>query len=177
MRSRQPPTMLGERVFTSLVDKSDERPDEHALHRAHTSPYCSTIEATTTELESHQIDVVYLPPPPPPPPTTSSTSHPTTVYLSEERPEQSSDVKFLVSPSQSISPRKVQLSPELRTTQFHPSGLPSESIEATSTPTVFDPDWLNTPSIIWAIELLGRPMTLDELRRWTNYRAANRDAF
>ena len=32
MRSRQPPTMLGERVFTSLVDKSDERPDKHALH-------------------------------------------------------------------------------------------------------------------------------------------------
>ena len=166
--------MLRDRVFTSLVDKSDERPDEHALHRVHISPYCSTIEATTTELESHQVDVVDLTPPPPP--TTSSTSHPTTVYLSEERPKQSSDAKFLVSPSQTISPRKVQFSPEVRTTQFHPSGLPSESIEATPTPIVFDPDWLNTPSIISAIELLGRPMTLDELRRWTVNRAANRDA-
>ena len=51
--------------------------------------------------------------------------------------------------------------------EFYPSGLPSESVEATTTPIVYDPDWLNNPSIISAIELLGRPMTLDELRRWT----------
>ena len=38
IRSRQPPTMLGERVFTSLVEKIDERPGEHALSQVYTPP-------------------------------------------------------------------------------------------------------------------------------------------
>ena len=133
MRSIQPPTMLGERVFTSLVDKSDERPDEHALYRVHTPPppYCSTIEAITTELESHQIDVVEL---------TSPPWHPSTVNLSEGGSEHSSYIKTSLSLSPIASHRKVQFSPEVRASQFHPSGLPSESLEATTTPIVFDPD-------------------------------------
>ena len=36
MRARQPPTMLGVRVFTNLKDKSDEKPDEPTFHRIHT---------------------------------------------------------------------------------------------------------------------------------------------
>ena len=169
MRSRQPPTMLAERVFTRLVDNNDEWPD--ALPQVHTPPYCSSIEAITSELESHQIDVVEI--------TSTSTSspwHPSVVTLSEGGSEQSIYIK----PSLSLSPigslRKVQFSPEVRMSELHLSGLPSESIEATTTSIVFDPDWLNTPYIISAIELLGRPMTLDELRRWTVNRAANRNA-
>ena len=38
MRARQPPTMLGERVFTSLVDILDEKPDEQTFHQIHTPP-------------------------------------------------------------------------------------------------------------------------------------------
>ena len=56
---------------------------------------------------------------------------------------------------------------EVSRTEFNPSGLPSEPAGAIETPIVFNPDWLNTTSIIAAMELLGRPMTLDELRRWT----------
>ena len=171
MRSRQPPTKLGGRVFTSLVENTDDRPGKHALSQVHTPPYHSSIEAITTELESHQIDVVEL--------TSSSTSspwHPTVVNLSEGGSEQSSYTE----PSLSLSPigssRKVQFRPEVRMSEFHPSGLHSESIEATTTPIVFDPDWLKTPFIISAIELLGRPMTLDELVRWTVNRDANRNA-
>ena len=123
-------------------------------------PYCPTIEATTIEMESHQIDVVDLTTP-----TSPSTSHPTTVYLLEGSFEHSSGIKSPETPAQSTPHKKVKFSPEVRTTQFSPSGLPSESTESTSTPIVLDPDWLNTPSIISAIELLGRPMTLDELKR------------
>ena len=60
MRVRQPPTMLGERVFTSVVDISDENLDVPTLHRFHTPRYYPTIEATSIEMESHQIDVVDL---------------------------------------------------------------------------------------------------------------------
>ena len=145
--------------------------NKHFIKSTPHPPYCPTIEATTIEMESHQTDVVDL--------TTLTsplTSHPTTVYLLEGSFEHSSGIKFSVTPAQSTPHKKVKFSPEVRTTQFHPSGLPSESTESTSTPIVLDPDWLNTPLIISAIELLGRPMTLDEMRRWTINRAANRDA-
>ena len=135
-------------------------------------PYYPMIEAISIKMESHQIDLVDL--------TTLTsllTSYPTTVYLLEEIFEHSSGIKSPITPKQSTPHKKVKISPEICTTQFHPSGLPSEATESTSKPIVLDPDWLNTPSIISAIELLGRPMTLDELRRWTINRAANRDAF
>ena len=122
-------------------------------------------------MESHQIVVVDLTIL-----TSPSTSLPTTVYLLEESFEHSSGIKSPITPKQSTPHKKVKFGPEVRTTQFHPSGLPSEATESTSTPIVLDPDWLNIHSIISAIELLGRPMTLDELRRWTINRAANRDA-
>ena len=163
--------MLGERVFTILVDNPDDRPGEHALSQVHTPPYCSSIEAITTELESHQIDVVELTSP-----STSSPLHPTVVNLSERRSEQMSYTKPSLSLSPIGSPRKIQFRPEVHMSEFHPSGLPSEPVEATTTPIVFAPDWLNTTSIISPIELLGQPMTLDELKRWTVNRAANRDA-
>ena len=138
---------------------------------SHPPPCCPTIEATTIEMESHQIDVVDLTTL-----TSPSTSHTMTVYLLEGNFEHSSGIKSPVTPAQSTPHKKVKFSPEVRTTQFHPSGLPFESTESTSTPIVLDPYWLNILSIIFAIELLGRPMTLDELRRWTINRAVNRDA-
>ena len=171
MQARQPPTMLSERVFTSVVDISDENLEEPTPNRIHTSSAYPTIEATSIEMESHQIDVVDLTTLTPP-----SSSHPTTVYLLEERLEHPSGTKSSVISKQSTPRKKVKFSPEVRTTHFHPSGLPSEATEPTSSLIVLDPDWLNTPSIVSAIELLGRPMTLDELRRWTINRAANRDA-
>ena len=156
--------MLGERVFTSVVDISDENLDAPTLHRFHTPPYYPTIEATSIEMESHQIDVVDL--------TSPSAPDPTTVDLLKESFGYSSGTS-----NPSANPRKkVKFSPEVHTTRFHPSGLPSETTESVSNPIVLDPDWLNSPSIISAMELLGRQMTLDELRRWTINRAANRDA-
>ena len=158
-------------MFTSLLENTDDRPGEHALSQVYTPPFCLSVEAITTEMESHQNDMVELTSP-----STSSPRHPTVVNLSEGRSEQTSYTK----PSQLISPigspRKVQFRPEVYMSEFHPSGLPSQPVEATTTPIVFDPDWLNTPSIISAIKLLGRTMTLDEFRRWTVNRAANRDA-
>ena len=115
---------------------------------------------------SHQIDVVDLTTPTPP-----STSDPTTVDLLEESFGYSSGTSYPSEPR-----KKVQFSPEVHTNRFHPSGLPSEATESVSNPILLDPDLLNSPSIISAIELLGRPMKLDELRRWTINRAANRDA-
>ena len=119
MRARKPPTMLGERVFTSVVDISDENLDELTPNRIHTpSPY-PTIEATSIEMESHQIDVVDLTTSTPP-----SSSHPTTVYLLEESFEYPSGTKSPVTVKQSTPRKKVKFSPEVCTTQFHPSGLP-----------------------------------------------------
>ena len=60
MPVRQPPTMLGERVFTSVVNTSDGNLDVPTIHQFHTPPYYPTIEATSIEMESHQIDVVDL---------------------------------------------------------------------------------------------------------------------
>ena len=171
MRNRQPPKMLGERVFTSVVDLTDENSDEPTFSSANTSPAYPMIEATSAEMESHQVDIVDLTTLTPP-----SSSHPTTVYLLEESFEYPSDTKSSVTANQNTPRNKVKFSPEVCTTQFNPSGLPSETVLSTSSPILLDPDWLNTPSIISAIELLGRPMTLEELRRWTINRAANRDA-
>ena len=161
MRARHPPTMLGERVFTSVVGISEENLDEPTPNRVHTSSAYPMIEATSIEMESHQIDVVDLSTLTPP-----SSSHPTAVYLLEESLEHPSGAKSSVISKQSTPRKKVKFSPEVRTTQFHPSGLPSEATDSSSSPIVLDPDWLNTPTIISAKELLGRPMTLDELRRW-----------
>ena len=171
MRSRQPPTMLGERVFTSLVETADDKPGEHVSSQVYTPPYISSIEAITTELDSHQIDLVETTSP-----STSSPWHPTVVNLSEGGSEQTSYTKpsSLLSPIG--SPRKVQFSPEVHKSEYHRSRRPSEPVEATTTPIGFNPYWLNTPSIISTMELLGRPTTLDELRRWTVNRATNRDA-
>ena len=131
MRSRQPSMMLGERVFTILLDNPDDRPGEHALSQVHTPPYCSSIEAITIELESHQIDVVELTSP-----STSSPLHPTVVNLSERRSEQTSYTKPSLSLSPIGSPRKIQFRPEVHMSEFHPSGLPSEPVEATTIPIV-----------------------------------------
>ena len=60
MRARKPPTMLGERVFTSVVDISDENPDEPTPNRIQTPSAYPKIEATSIGMESHQIDVVDL---------------------------------------------------------------------------------------------------------------------
>ena len=60
MRARQPPTMLGERVFTSVVDISDKNLDEPTPNRIYTPSAYPTIEATSIEMESHQIDMVDL---------------------------------------------------------------------------------------------------------------------
>ena len=166
MRSRQPPKMLGERVFTSVLDLTDENFDEPISRPVYTPPAYPTIEATSVEMESHHVDIVDLTTLTPP-----SSSHPTTVYLLEESFEYPSETKSLVAANQSTSSKKVTFSPEVRTTKFHSSGLPSETSEPTSSPLVLDPDWLNTSSIISAIELLERPMTLEELRRWTINRA------
>ena len=171
MRNRQPPKMLDERVFTSVVDLTDENSDDQTSSSANTPPAYPMIEAISVEMESHQVDVVDLTTLTPP-----SPSHPTTVYLLEESFEYPSDTKSSVTANQNTPRKKVKFSPEVCTTQFNPSGLPSETSEPTSSPIVLDPDWLNTISIISAIELLGRPMMLEELRRWTINRAANRDA-
>ena len=171
MRTRQPPKMLGERVFTSVVDLTDKNSDELTSSAVNTPPAYPMIEATSVEMESHQVDVVDLTTLTPP-----STSHPTTVYLLEESFEYPSDTKPSVTANQNTLRKKVKFSPEVCTTQFNPSGLPSETSEPTSSPIVLDPYWLNTTSIISAIELLERPMTLEELRRWTINKAANRDA-
>ena len=114
MRVRQPPTILVERVLTSVVDISDENLDVPTLHRFHTPPYYPTIEATSIEMGSHQIDVVDLTTP-----TSPSTPDPTTVDLLEESFGYPSGTS-----NPSANPRnKVKFSPEVHTTQFHPSGL------------------------------------------------------
>ena len=77
-------------------------------------------------------------------------------------------IKPFISLSPICSPNQVQIKPEVRKTEFNPSGLRSEPVDAIETHIVFNPDWLNTISIIAAKELLGRPMTLDDRRRWTD---------
>ena len=79
MRVRHPPTMMGEIVFTNVLDISDEKLDVPTLHQFHTPPYYPTIEATSIEMESHQNDVVDLTTP-----TSPSTPDPTLVDLLEE---------------------------------------------------------------------------------------------
>ena len=170
MRTRQPPKMLGERVFTSVVDLTNEDQDGPLFNSPSPAPAYTTIEATTVEMESHQVDLVDLTTLTPP-----SSSRPTIIHLREESSAYPSDPKPSVADDQHTPRKKVKFSPEVRTTQFDPSGLPSETSSSTSAPIVPDPDWLNTSSIISAIELLGRPMTLEELRRWTNNKAANRE--
>ena len=171
LRSRQPTTMLGESAFTSIIETANDRPGEHVSSQVYTPAYISSIEAITTELYSHQIDLVETTTP-----STSSPWHPTVVNLSEGGSEQTSYTKPSLLLSPIGSPRKVQFRLEVHKSEYHPSRRPSEPVEATTTPIVFIPDWLNTPSIISAMELLGRLMTLNELRRWTVNRAANRDA-
>ena len=78
MRNRQPPKMLDERVFTSVVDLTDENSDDQTSSSANTPPAYPMIEAISVEMESHQVDVVDLTTLTPP-----SPSHPTTVYLLE----------------------------------------------------------------------------------------------
>ena len=171
MRTRQPPKMLGERVFTKVVDLTDENPDGPSFGSPNTPPVYPMIKATSVEMESHQVDFVDLTTLTPP-----SSSRPTIVYLREESSEYPSDSKPSVTADHYTPRKKVKFSPEVCTTQFNPSGLPSETSNSTSAPIVLDPDWLNTSSIISAIKLLGRPMTLEELRRWTINKAANREA-
>ena len=171
MRTRQPPKMLGERVFTSVVDLTNEDQDGPTFNSPSSPPAYTTIEATTVEMKSHHVDLVDLTTLTPP-----SSSRPTIVHLREESSVYPSDPKPSVSDYQHTPRKKVKFSPEVCTTQFNPSGLPSETSYSTSAPIVLDPDWLNTSSIISAIELLGRPMTLEELRRWTVNKAANREA-
>ena len=62
IRTRQPPSLVGERerVFTSLVETSDDRPGENTSTYITTPPSNTSLEAITIELESHQIDVVNL---------------------------------------------------------------------------------------------------------------------
>ena len=122
MRTRQPPKMLGERVFTSVVDLTDENSDEPTSSSANTPPAYPMIEATSVEMESHQVDVVALTTLKPP-----SPSHPTTVYLLEESFEYPSDTKPCVIASINTPRKKVKIIPEVCITQFNPSGLPSET--------------------------------------------------
>ena len=114
------------------------------------------------ELESHQIDIIDLTSP-----STSSPRHPTIVNLTEGECEQTGYVKPSTSLSSIGSPKRVHFRPEVHKSELHPSGVPSEPADAIMTPIVFNPGWLNTISITSAMELLGQPMTLDELRRWT----------
>ena len=171
MRTRQPPKMLGERVFTSVVDLTDENQDGPTFGSPITPTAYTMIEATTVEMESHQVDFVDLTTLTPP-----SSSRPTIVHLREESSVYPSDSKPSEAADQHTPRKKVKFSPEVCSTQFNPSGLPSETSYSTSAPIALDPDWLNTSSINSAIELLGRPMTLEKLRRWTINKAANREA-
>ena len=162
IRTRQPPTLIGERVFTSLEKTSDNRPGEHKSNRGRTPLSTTSIEATTTELESHQIDIVDLTSP-----STSSPRQPTIVYLMEGESNQTDYVNPFISLSPVGSPKRIQFKPKVRKTEFHPSGLPSEPADAIETPSVFNPNWFNITSIITAKALLGRPLNLDELTKWT----------
>ena len=170
MRTRQPPKMLGERVFTSVVDLTDEDRDAPEFGSPSLVPACSTLEATTIEMESHHVDLVDLTTLTPP-----SSSRPTIVHLREENYAYPSDPKPSKTDDQKTPEQKVKFSPDVCSTKFNPSGLSYETSTSTFVPIVPDPDWLNTSSIISAIELLGRPMTLEELRRWTINKAANRE--
>ena len=170
MRTRQPPKMLGERVFTSVVDLTDEDRDAPEFGSPSLVPACSTLEATAVEMESHHVDLVDLTTLTPP-----SSSRPTIVHLREENYAYPSDPKPSKTDDQKTPEKKVKFSPDVCSTKFNPSGLSYETSTSTFVPIVPDPDWLNTSSIISAIELLGRPMTLEELRRWTINKAANRE--
>ena len=170
MRTRQPPKMLGERVFTSVVDLTDEDRDAPEFGSPSLVPACSTLEATTVEMESHHVDLVDLTTLTPP-----SSSRPTIVHLREENYEYPSDPKPSKTDDQKTPEKKVKFSPDVCSMKFNPSGLSYETSTSTFVPIVPDPDWLNTSSIISAIELLARPMTLEELRRWTINKAANRE--
>ena len=170
MRTRQPPKMLGERVLTSVVDLTNEDHDGPVFNSPSLASACTTIEATTVEMESHQVDLVDLTTLTPP-----SSSRPTIVHLREENYACPSDPKPSITDDQKTPDKKVKFSPDVCSAQFNPAGLPYETSASTFVPIVPDPDWLNTASIISAIELLGRPMTLEELRRWTINKAANRE--
>ena len=74
-----------------------------------------------------------------------------------------------------LSPKKIEFK-SARNTEFDQSDLHSERADVIETPIVNNSDLLNTPSIIAEMELLGRPITLDELRKWTETRSSNRDA-
>ena len=60
MRTRQPPKMLGERVFTSVVDLTDEDQVGPTFGSPITPPAYTMIEATTVEIEGYQVDFVDL---------------------------------------------------------------------------------------------------------------------
>ena len=120
----------------------------------------------TIESESHQIDVVDLTSS-----STSSTPQPTVVNLTEAGSEPKDKIQLFLLLSPIRSPNKMQFKSEVRKIEFNPSGLPSEPADVIETPIVINPDWLNKTSMIAAMELLGRPMTLDELRKWTEIRA------
>ena len=171
MRTRQPPKMLGERVFTSIVDLTEEDRDVPEFGSPNLVSVCSTLEATTVEMESHHVDLVDLTTLTPP-----SSSRPTIVHLREDIDAYSSDPKPSKTDDQKNPDKNVKFSPDVCSTRFNPSGLSNEISTPTFIPIVPDPDWLNTSSIISAIELLGRPMTLEELRRWTINKAANRES-
>ena len=157
-------------MFTSVVDLTDENQDGPTFGSPITPPAYTMIEATTVEMESHQVDFVDLTTLAPP------SSYSTMIHLREESSVYPSDSKPSVAADQHNPRKKVKFSPEVCTTQFIPSGLPSETSYSTSAPIVLDPDWLNTSSIISALEHLGRPMMLEESRRWTINKAANREA-
>ncbi|XP_063724402.1 testis-specific gene 10 protein-like [Symsagittifera roscoffensis] len=94
--------MLGERVFTSVVDLTEEDRDALEFGSPSLVSVCSTLEATTVEMESHHVDLVDLTTLTPP-----SSSRPTIVHLREENDAYPSDPKPLKTDDQKSPDKKL----------------------------------------------------------------------
>ena len=139
IRARQPPSLLGERVFTSLVETSGDRPGEHFSTYVKTPLFNPSLEAITIETGSHQMDVAGLTSP-----LTSYLWHSILDNLTRRGPKLVGKTESSLRISPTLSLKKFQFKPEVRKSEFDPSGLPSGSAAVVETPIVNNPDWLNT---------------------------------
>ena len=131
----------------------------------------SSLDDGTIETESPQMDFVDLTSP------YTSQQHRTSDSPTRRGPELVGKTKFSLTNSPTLSSKKVQFKSEARKSENDPPGLPTEPAAVVETPIVNNTDWLTTTLILAAMELLGRPMTLEELRKLRmETRASNGDA-
>ena len=139
LRSRQPPNLLGERVFTSSVEGvSDDRPGEFTSSLIVT-PRADALVAVTMEEIPLTPGIVVL------------ASSPDTYTSSSSTVSQ-------------ISPRRTTFSSYVASVSFSPSDAPTHHSEVSLAPME---QWTHLNSITEIIDLLGHPMFRKKLRVWS----------